>query len=82
MSMLLNDIQHLLNYHSRENESDTPDFLLAEYLMDCLRAYEKIIKARDKWYDFQGLSSRHGGKIAMNSENIPLPPIIGGTEHD
>ena len=38
----------LVNRHSRENGSDTPDFLLAEYLMSCLKAYEAATTARDK----------------------------------
>ena len=43
----------LLNEHSIEGMSDTPDFLLAEYLINCLDIYEKAIRARDKWFDFE-----------------------------
>jgi hypothetical protein len=41
-------LQDLLNSYSRENESNTPDFVLAEYLMNCLIAYEKAIQERNK----------------------------------
>lgn len=30
------ELQTLINRHSKENESDTPDFILANYLKDCL----------------------------------------------
>ena len=31
----------LLNRYSMENGSNTPDFMLADYLIDCLRALDK-----------------------------------------
>ena len=43
-------LAQLLNYHSMEQFSDTPDFILAEYMMDCFRAWNKGIEAREKWY--------------------------------
>lgn len=45
------EIEHLINRHSRENGSDTPDFILAEYLTDCLDAYDKALQRREAWYD-------------------------------
>jgi hypothetical protein len=43
-------LQKLINEHSMENGSDTPDFILAEYLTDCLAAFDKIIRERRRWY--------------------------------
>lgn len=43
------ELEALLNRHSKENDSDTPDFILAEYLIKCLDAYEIAIEKRDKW---------------------------------
>jgi hypothetical protein len=43
-------IEAALNEHSRENESNTPDYILAKYLLDCLRAFEMATKARESWY--------------------------------
>lgn len=40
----------LINYHSRENGSDTPDFLLAEYLNDCLAVFDRVTRKRTEWY--------------------------------
>ena len=50
MKNLQKDIERLINSHCRENKSNTPDFILAEYLMDCLKAFEKTSNAREKWY--------------------------------
>ncbi len=44
-------IQVLLNKTCQENANDTPDFVLAEYLINCLKAYNEAVKARDKWWD-------------------------------
>lgn len=41
----------LLNKHSRERFSSTPDFLLANFLLGCLRAYEDTVRANVAWHD-------------------------------
>jgi hypothetical protein len=43
-------IEQAINATSSENGSDTPDFILAEYLTDCLGAFDKAVKWREKWY--------------------------------
>jgi hypothetical protein len=43
-------IESAINRVSAENGSDTPDFILAEYLCGCLAAYDKAVNAREKWY--------------------------------
>lgn len=42
----------LINKYSMENGSNTPDFILAEYLTSCLTCYEDVITRRDKWFNF------------------------------
>ncbi len=44
------EIETLIHKHSRENTSDTPDFILAEYLTDCLAAFDKAVRERERWY--------------------------------
>lgn len=46
---LLWELQGLLNKHSVENESGTPDYILADYLMGCLENFETTIAARARW---------------------------------
>jgi len=49
-SQLRTDIEMAINRNSAENGSDTPDFILAEYLMTCLEAFDKTLNARSAWY--------------------------------
>lgn len=44
-----NEIRRLINMYSKENESNTPDFVLANYMMDSLMAFEKAVISRDSW---------------------------------
>jgi hypothetical protein len=41
------ELEDLINRHSKENDSNTPDFILAEYLVQCLNAYEWAVKKRE-----------------------------------
>lgn len=44
------ELADLINRHSLENGSNTPDFILAKYLRKCLETYNEIIGERDKWW--------------------------------
>jgi hypothetical protein len=44
------ELSDLINRHSIEDESDTPDYILAEYLHQCLKAFNALMKTRDQWY--------------------------------
>jgi hypothetical protein len=46
----IEELRNAINRHSKENGSNTPDFILAEFLNDALNSYDKSVKARDKWY--------------------------------
>lgn len=50
MTGLREEIADVLNRHSVENRSNSPDFILAQYLERCLEAFEEGITSRDKWY--------------------------------
>jgi hypothetical protein len=43
-------LEEAINMVSAENGSNTPDFVLAEYLTDCLAAFDKAVKRRESWY--------------------------------
>lgn len=45
------ELESLINRHSRENGSNTPDFILARYMLACLEAFEEATQKRDSWYD-------------------------------
>ena len=44
------DLESLINHYSREYPSNTPDFILAEYLCGCLELFDKTMQDREKWY--------------------------------
>jgi hypothetical protein len=43
------ELRALLNKYSMENNSNTPDFILAAYLLDCLRAWDIAMRDRETW---------------------------------
>lgn len=45
-----NELQSLVNKHSLENQSDTPDFILADFIEGCLFAFNNAITDRSTWY--------------------------------
>lgn len=42
------DLGDLINRHSMENGSDTPDFVLAEYLINCLLSFNQSVNHRER----------------------------------
>ncbi len=44
------ELRGLINYHSMENGSNSPDHILAAYLADCLKSYDLAVCRRDQWY--------------------------------
>lgn len=44
------ELAGLINKYSREKESNTPDFILADFIIGCLEAYEAQTMNREKWY--------------------------------
>lgn len=46
------ELRALLNRYSIENESNTPDYILATYVIDCLKALHGRIKERERWYGY------------------------------
>ena len=45
------ELELLINANSMENGSDTPDFILANYLLGCLEAFDKAVSRRTEWYE-------------------------------
>ena len=50
MNNFENELRTLINKYSLENGSDTPDFILAEYMMYCLDAFDRAVTRREEWY--------------------------------
>jgi len=52
----------LINKHSMENGSNTPDFILNQFLADVLMCFNKALRRRDEWY---------GGPVTQPATNPP-----------
>ena len=53
MSEFKLELQMIINKYSKEDKSDTPDYILATYMNDCLKAFNKAVLQRDDFYDFE-----------------------------
>ena len=45
---IVRELTDIINKHSLENGSDTPDFILAEYLVSCLLLYNRFMTNSDE----------------------------------
>ena len=59
------ELESLINRYSFENASNTPDFILAEYLFNCLKAFDTSVTRRDLWY---GRFQKPGGGSGPDPE--------------
>ena len=71
-----------INRYCAENGSNTPDFILAGYLMACLEAWNKAVNAREKWYDREphliGASRADATSPNSVSSDVEPPDVPGG----
>ena len=51
MSDFRKELEVIINRNSIENGSDTPDFILADYLYDCLAAFDAATTRRTNWLE-------------------------------
>lgn len=58
-------LEMLINKHSQEGASNTPDFILAQYMNACLAAYNTAVQQRENWY---GRDPRPSAVLATESE--------------
>lgn len=76
--MFLPDLTALINRYSKENGSNTPDWILAEYLQECLKVFDAAMQARERWY---GRSAIAVAVLGEPREAGPLPPDMTEREH-
>ncbi len=50
MKAFKKEIESVINRYSKENGSNTPDFILAEYLLNCLKNFDTATNLRENWY--------------------------------
>lgn len=49
---LFEEIRKVINRNGLDTKSDTPDFILAEMVLDFIVAYSKAVKGRDNWFGY------------------------------
>jgi len=64
------ELEILINRHSIENESNTPDWILANYIRSCLESFNSAIQQREAWY---GRDFRPTPTTSSSSGTEPKP---------
>lgn len=44
------ELEQVINRYSQENGCNSPDFILADYLCNCLLAFDNAVNARERWH--------------------------------
>jgi len=70
------ELQALLNRYSKENDSDTPDFVLAEYIRDCLLAFNKAVNTRTGYYEGDKFAKVVDEEIGKLKKKFPVDNTI------
>jgi hypothetical protein len=70
-------LKGLINTHSMENGSDTPDYVLARYMDDCLKVFDRAVNRRE-WSRNTTQSTLSPGTI-MITGRYGTPIEIGNT---
>lgn len=70
-------IRAAINRYSRENGSNTPDYILADYLCACLAAFEYANNTREKWHGYR-LSLGRAIRIEEEQHEEAIPGMAPG----
>lgn len=62
------ELETIINKHSMENGSNTPDFILAKYLSGCLKVFDAAVARRDDWY---GIAPVPGADWRSSPPSLP-----------
>lgn len=66
---LRKEIESAINRNSAESGSDTSYFILAQFLVDCLTAFDAAAVAREDWYG----RKRQSGPLAVDAPTPEAP---------
>lgn len=69
----LNQLQHLINRYSLENDSNTPDFILAQYLVRCLDNFSLTTGERERWWGRGDPWAEKAAKYPAAPDPLPAP---------
>jgi hypothetical protein len=66
MGSIEHELTQLLNKYNQDNVSSSPDWLLAQFLLSCLAAFNIAVQQRETWY---GRDPRPSVLTAVGSED-------------
>jgi hypothetical protein len=67
------ELESLLNKYSQENGSNTPDYILADFLCNCLCAFDTAVNFRATWHSEQK-SRGWRSNVQPQEMEWPSPP--------
>lgn len=65
------ELTQLINKYAIENASNTPDFILAQYVACCLAAFATAVQQRETWY------GRDARPLASVAETVSSERLFG-----
>lgn len=72
-----NDLEHALasalNRFCAENPSNTPDWILAQFLLGCLAAWDRGVQQRETWYGRDARPSVPASTVGVSPPQEPTP---------
>ena len=71
------ELQALLNKWSLEGYSNTPDFLLAKFITNCVSAFNEVTRARDRWYGIELVPGQNVKFVDEEKEISPRTDVMG-----
>lgn len=73
-NMFMIDLASVINKYSKESGSNTPDFILADYLNRCLENFNATVAVRNSWYGIDN-DVPVSENLTDPNESIPHPEI-------
>lgn len=68
MQKFRKELEELINRFSLENNSNTPDFILAEYLEQSLKSFDLAVTKRSLWYNEKNIQQQE--ELIENIANL------------
>ena len=75
----VNALRIVINEHSREGDSNTPDFVLARFLQQSLTAFDLAVTHRDDWHAVDDIPSKADGYASQVKASLEVLALAANT---
>jgi len=79
--LFVTSLAELINCHSLETDSDTPDFILAEYMTRSLEAFNNTIVKREEWYGRMVMNPTTAENCRAECDGVCCCKVLGHKGH-